>query len=349
MIENLNEKAIVKGIGIIRKGCKEFICDFLQDKIQDKIEHSKEVKLINSISEYISEEDEKERVKNYIDRVMYNNTKTLSQDYKNNFKEQFFKKYGMYSIYREEIEKVFEEYFEFMDKYEKNTLSKSEKIIVRKINESAEDNLKQHKYTRQGVKESEANIIKAIRENDKIGMICIEENGIVEFEVLDIEEYPEDIVYHFFGGTVNFDDSNKITSKLMMKIKVKNVGTDLLYNVIVKKFEIYIINEYDNDSYSMIETCSYNEERIIKNTILPGTVSGLNFIFAPFEFKNPFDDSIFDEFKEKIEIHLSFDIKLKNEDVISEEIVVNCSRIDDSYKKYIIDAVTTTFNNSKKF
>jgi len=171
-------------------------------------------------------------------------------------------------------------------------------------------------------------------------MIGIEENGVVEFETYNTDDCEEDIIYNYLGGTIIYAEMDGST-KLMMKIKIKNVG-----------FYIRMVDECDPKSYSLIVLCDYQNDETINNAILPGVSSKVNFIFDALD-ETVVDDSIFSKyFKENLEINISFEIKLKNEEVITEEILLNCSSRANSSKSYkfdyVIDYVTTTFHEGVK-
>ena len=182
-------------------------------------------------------------------------------------------------------------------------------------------------------------------------MIGIEENGVVEFETYNTDDCEEDIIYNYLGGTIIYAEMDGST-KLMMKIKIKNVGTDLLSDINIKRFDIRMVDECDPKSYSLIVLCDYQNDETINNAILPGVSSKVNFIFDALD-ETVVDDSIFSKyFKENLEINISFEIKLKNEEVITEEILLNCSSRANSSKSYkfdyVIDYVTTTFHEGVK-
>ncbi|WLC83820.1 hypothetical protein KTC97_17450 [Clostridium estertheticum] len=347
----MNEKIRIKIIELIQFGSKRVIGDILKNKLIDKSENDKIMQLRKDVNKdnIITEDNVIERIGDYIDKSIYNDIINIntSANLKNHFIEDFFKQNDKFIIYRKNIEKVLEEYCEKVEQYKNSILTKSQIIIKNSIDEVAIDSKINHKRTIKELKETEQSVIREIRKKDKLGMIRIEENGIINFKTHDVEGNLEDAKYNFFGETVDFTDSSKIECKLMMNLKIKNVGTDFLCNIIVKKFEINSIDAFENDSYNFTEVCSYRDN-IIKNAILPGTNSQLYFIFDPFNLEGNFDENIFKELSEQLDINFSFDIKLNDGNIITQEFQIYCSKIDECSNNYSIDSVTNIFNIKDK-
>ncbi|HBZ6638298.1 TPA: hypothetical protein MMJ96_003498 [Clostridium botulinum] len=335
---------INKGIDLIKNGPKEVACDSAKEVILKNDQKQKIKRIEKNINSSYIDEDVKEKINDYIQKDIYKNIIIFDDEEKNELIEDFFKKNNNCIIYKSEIENIFNNYFQEVEEYKKRILLPSDKLIFQKIKQDISNNRTEHKSINQAIKETGKNVIEEIKKRDKMGMISIEEKEKIEFRIQYVDENPDHAMYNFFGCTVDFTNLYETSSKLMMKIKIKNVGTDFLHNIIVKNFQINNIDGFENDSYNLTEVCSYKDEQSIKNIILPGTNSQINFIFDVFNGLNIDGyEEIFQELTERLDISFSFDIKLNNEKTITQEFQIYCSRIDDGSKRYLIDSVTNTF------
>ena len=337
------------GIDLIKSGPKEVACDSAKEVILKNDEKQKIERIEKNIKNSYIDEDVKEKINDYIQKDIYKNIIIFDDEEKNELIEDFFKKNNNCIIYKSEIKNIFNNYFQEVEEYKKRILLPSDKLIFQKIKQDISINRTEHKNINQAIKETGKNVIEEIKKRDKMGMISIEEKDKIEFRIQYVEENPDDAMYNFFGGTVDFTNLYETNSKLMMKIKIKNVGTDFLHNIIVKNFQINNIDGFENDSYNLTEVCSYKDEQSIKNIILPGTNSQINFIFDVFNGLNIDGyEEIFQELTEILDISFSFDMKLNNEKTITQEFQIYCSRIDDGSNRYLIDSVTNTFEVNGK-
>ena len=352
MKKSLSERIPISVINYFDYDIKHVICNFVKEKLGEKIEEDK----INHISKGINNIDEKyvsDAINDYLEKNI-NEIKSnkcipnLSDDYKNNFIRSFFENNNSFNSYYKDIEEIFNKYFsrlEELEEYIASTFSKSEQIIYNKVKQVGRNSEKGHKNIEQVIKKTEESVIKEIRKQGKLGMISIEDNKIINFDIQYESILNEDnLKYVFCGNTIDYTDTD--VNKLILKLKCINVGNDLLHNVTVKKFEINSINDFDYDAFKYTNICFYKEDKIIQNTLLPGISSQLIFVVSPLNINN--FHNVYEEIGDDLEINIDFDIKLDDEKTITQEFEIFCSKYENK-NEFKIDFVNNSFkiNNDK--